>query len=53
MRWRSGGAQIFLEQGVDTVDALAAFDADAKAGAQIAETAGALFDRLSNLVVGN
>ena len=50
---RSGDAQAFLEQGVDTVDALAAFDADAEAGTQIAETAGALVDRLSNLVVGN
>ena len=57
LRWsrqgRSGGAQALLEQGVDTVDALAAFDAHAEAGAQIAETAGALVDRLSNLVVGN
>jgi hypothetical protein len=51
-RWSRGG-QAFLEQEIDAIDALAAFDADPEVGAQIAEAARALRDRLPDLVVGD
>ena len=51
-RW-SNDSQAFPKQGIDAIDALAAFDAHTQADAQIAEAAGALFDRPPDLVVGN